>query len=268
MAQNYNISFVSHISALFGATEEFAETLMGSKAVQNLLKSNDTFDLIIHQVILCDVLLGLSHHFKAPVVAFSTIGPNEITSMIFGHPLPHAYVSSLFLSYPSEMTFFQRVINTIVSESFQFLFRAMVWRAHDKVLHKHLPDSPPLSELHLNISLVLMNTHYSLESPKPYMPNMIQVGGIQIVDEELPEDLKLFLDEAEEGAVLFSLGSNLKSSELPPETLDAILKVFAKFKNKFLWKFENESLVVPENLKILKWLPQRAILGKKYPFQK
>jgi len=36
------------------------------------------------------------------------------------------------------------------------------------------------SEIEKNISLVMVNTHYSMDYPRPLVPAMITVGGIHI----------------------------------------------------------------------------------------
>lgn len=40
-----------------------------------------------------------------------------------------------------------------------------------------------------SVSLVLLNTHFSLNPPRPYVPNMIEVGGMHVNRNkgELPE---------------------------------------------------------------------------------
>lgn len=60
------------------------------------------------------------------------------------------------------------------------------------------------------------------------------------------------------------MGSNAKSSELSLEKRDAIVRTFAKLKQKVLWKFEEEILQnKPSNLMISKWLPQDDVLAHK-----
>lgn len=71
------------------------------------------------------------------------------------------------------------------------------------------------------------------------------------------------LDNANEGVVYFSLGSNLRSAQLPNATRDAILKTFSKLNKTVLWKWEDENMPnKPDNVVILPWMPQQAILGK------
>jgi UDP-glucoronosyl and UDP-glucosyl transferase len=76
------------------------------------------------------------------------------------------------------------------------------------------------------------------------------------------QDIKDWLDSSRDGFILFSLGTNIKSSKLPQERIAAILKVLSKLKVKVLWKFEKEDLPGrPENVKISKWLSQQDVLG-------
>lgn len=237
-----------------------SDSMMGSKALNDIINSNSSFDLIIYDTFLFD--LGLSHHFKAPVIAVTSMAATDAGSLLVGNPMPLSYVPSFLLPFPEEMTFFQRVANTLLGHIGLLATYYIFWPFNDHLIHTKFPDAPPLVDSIQNISLLFINTHYSFESPRPYMPNMIQIGGLHIVNQTLPEDLKLFLDEAKEGVILFSLGTNLKSSELSGEKIEAILTTFGKFKNKFLCKFEDDSFKVPKNVKVAKWIPQQAVLGK------
>ncbi len=84
------------------------------------------------------------------------------------------------------------------------------------------------------------------------------------VPSPLPDDLKKFLDEAENGAILFSLGSNAKSTLLPEEILKHLLGAFRKIKQRVVMKWESDKLEEkPENVFISKWLPQDDVLAHK-----
>lgn len=90
------------------------------------------------------------------------------------------------------------------------------------------------------------------------------IGGYHISDkvEPLPEDLKKIMDDAKDGVIYFSMGSNLKSKTLPEELKQDILRVFGSLKQTVFWKFEEDLPNAPKNLHILKWAPQQSILGK------
>jgi len=51
----------------------------------------------------------------------------------------------------------------------------------DEMLKKHFgKDVPPLSELKKRTSLILVNSHFSLNNPRPTVPGFIEVGGMHI----------------------------------------------------------------------------------------
>lgn len=78
----------------------------------------------------------------------------------------------------------------------------------------------------------------------------------------LAQDLQKIMDQSTEGVLLFSMGGNLKSSKIPKDILNVILKCLGKIKQTVLWKWEDEHLPnKPENVIIRKWLPQQDILG-------
>lgn len=76
------------------------------------------------------------------------------------------------------------------------------------------------------------------------------------------------MDEAEEGVVYFSLGTNVLSVDLEDEKKQILLDAFSELPFKFLWKYEDDSLaVLPRNVKIAKWIPQQDVLSKDVVFK-
>jgi glucuronosyltransferase len=70
------------------------------------------------------------------------------------------------------------------------------------------------------------------------------------------------LDEAKDGFIFFSLGSNLRSNAMATQKQQAFLDAFSELPQRVLWKYEVDSLPgQPSNVKIGKWLPQSDILG-------
>jgi glucuronosyltransferase len=93
---------------------------------------------------------------------------------------------------------------------------------------------------------------------------MIEAGGLQVKPKPspLPEDLKKFLDGSKDGAILFSLGSNAKSTFLPQDKVAILLKVFGKIKQRIVMKWESDELPgKPDNVFISDWLPQDDVLA-------
>lgn len=124
------------------------------------------------------------------------------------------------------------------------------------------PDVPCLIDTIKKTSLVLVNHHHALGFPRPNLPNVIEVAGMHIYPlKPLPSDLQKQMDNSKNGVILFSLGSNVKSADMSPETIQEILKCLKRQPYDILWKFEADLPNLPPNVKISPWLPQSDILG-------
>lgn len=237
--------------------------VFSAEAVQNLLKSNATFDLIIVEDFLLLSLSAFSVHFNAPFIYLTSAGANSWNNHLFGNPAPASYVPHHLTSYTSNMNFIQRLYNLFIT-TFDDAHKYLHFHSkQNEILHKYLPDAPDIKNIVYNATLILLNSHASVTDPVPLLPNMIEIGGFHVDDtEKLPRDLQAFLDEAKEGVVYFSMGSILRSADLHANKREALVKTFAKLKQKVLWKFETDEIRnLPANVRIERWLPQSAVLG-------
>lgn len=74
--------------------------------------------------------------------------------------------------------------------------------------------------------------------------------------------LQPFFEGAEHGVILFSLGSDLRSDEIPNEKLQEFVEAFRGLKQRVLWKYESDVPPnLPENVKAVRWFPQSSALG-------
>lgn len=70
------------------------------------------------------------------------------------------------------------------------------------------------------------------------------------------------MDEATNGVIYFSMGTILKSRDMPQVLKNDLIKVFSRLKQTVLWKFEEDFPYLPKNVHVLKWAPQQSILSK------
>uniref|UniRef100_A0A023EW79 UDP-glucuronosyltransferase n=1 Tax=Aedes albopictus TaxID=7160 RepID=A0A023EW79_AEDAL len=235
-------------------------------AVIDLLASNETFDLIVLEIFMNDAMIGFCHHFNAPCIGVSTFGASKWTTDLVGTPSPPSYVPNAFLGFSDRMSFKERLLNTLMSAT-EIVVDTFVDRpAQIEMYQKAFPgQKPPFAELKKKaISLVLLNNHFSLSYPRPYVTGMVEVGGMHVnrVPKPLPDNIQSFLDTATDGVIYFSMGSNIKSKDLPLEKRDAFLKVFSKLKQKVMWKWEDDNLPgKPDNVFVQSWWPQDDILA-------
>lgn len=77
------------------------------------------------------------------------------------------------------------------------------------------------------------------------------------------QELQHYLDDAVEGVIYFSLGTNVQSAHLDEEKQQIIVNALAQLPFKILWKYEIENSIVkiPQNVKVQKWFPQQAVLA-------
>lgn len=62
-----------------------------------------------------------------------------------------------------------------------------------------------------------------------------------------------------------SLGSKIKSSELPFKTIQVFFEVFSSLPYDVIWKWDTDNCPgKPSNILLVKWLPQNDLLRKFY----
>lgn len=245
----------------------FAKSLidkfMNLEDIQNLLTSANKFDVLIMTYPLSDVYLGFADHFNIPVILFVPTGSLSYVNYHTGNIDPYSYVPHVLLPFSDQMTFLQRVINTLVGLLGELINTFFIMPEARDLLKKYFPEAQSLDELYDRIALVLINSHYSTETPRPYTPNMIQIGGFAVDEfEPLPIDLQNYLDEAKGCAIYFSFGTNIKISIMSDDKVKIILNTLSKSKCKILWNIDVENIQgKPINVRTEIWLPQKSILG-------
>lgn len=79
----------------------------------------------------------------------------------------------------------------------------------------------------------------------------------------LPQDLEKILDGATDGFILFSLGSVITPTTMPPALGRTFTTAFSRLaKYKIIWKWSGEPLAgLPSNVVQIKWVPQIPLLA-------
>lgn len=226
------------------------------------------FDLVIYDFTCGPCLLGLLHRFgNAPLISVSAFNtPAFHTTLIGGHK-NFAYIPHFAVHYGSEMSFKQRFHNFLI-HLFDVVFRDYVFLPKIQWMTEDIYDrtTPLLNELEKRTSLMLVNSNPAFDFIESLPPNVISVGGLQVLaPKPLQDDLKLFIEGGKKGSVLFAMGTNFKSSMLSIETQRNIVAAFKTMPSyNFLWKFDKtsiEGIATPKNLKISAWLPQNDVLA-------
>ncbi|XP_050293077.1 UDP-glycosyltransferase UGT5-like [Anthonomus grandis grandis] len=247
-------------------TNMFAESTnaaLHNDKIKKMFNANQKFDAVILEQFSNDALKVFGHIFDCPVIVLSSMGANAFVNPLVGNPQPVAYAGHYLLGdISNDLSIKNRALNLLFHVQDFLVTNYYVLPKHDEIIRKIFPNAPSIYDLNTNVSLVLLNCHTSLYPALPLVPNMVEIGGYFIdPPKKLPEDLQQILDSAKEGLVYFSMGSNLKSKDLPKEKRQALLKAFGKLKQKVLWKFEEDLPDKPPNVVIRSWLPQQDVLA-------
>lgn len=236
-----------------------------NKNVQNLLKYDNKFDVIIYDAPGTDIMFGFVHRFNAPGILFSPFGDIPMMSAYTGNFYPLSYLPGTYEGLSYDATSFRARLKNVLVATFERLYWAYKFPdIINEIYEKYFPDAPPVDEMRKKIDLVLLNSHYTYEAPRPYTPNIIQIGGFNLVDmQPIEPNLKQWLDDAKEGVVFVSYGTKIKGFAFDEEKIENFINSFSKLKQKVLWKFDDKNIKnLPTNVRIENWLPQKEILSK------
>ncbi|XP_028129750.1 UDP-glycosyltransferase UGT5-like [Diabrotica virgifera virgifera] len=266
--KDFNFLDLQHVSpelTIYNAYQSghmLSKAILENEKIKKLLASDQKFDVVIIEQFCNDALKVLGWYYDAPVIVFSTVGANYWVNPLVGSPSPISYIPELHLDYTENMTLLQRFRNTIAILSHILTQQISYYPAQQEILRQNFPGSPSLDELVTNVSLVLLNSHESLNQPVPLVPNMINVGGMHIMpNKELPKDLQVIMDNAKEGIVYFSLGSNVDPAKMNKEQITAIFNALGKLPYKVLLKWCKDVPEKADNIVIRQWFPQQDILA-------
>jgi UDP:flavonoid glycosyltransferase YjiC (YdhE family) len=109
-------------------------------------------------------------------------------------------------------------------------------------------------------AVVVTQMSWMTEIPRPTAPGIKLVGPILAAPgAPLPSDIEVFMADAEHGVVLVSFGSVAQPSAALAATL---VKAMAELPFRFVVKLAfAQPAVVPENVRLFKWLPQNDVLA-------
>lgn len=162
---------------------------LSSRQIQDFLKVNQTFDLVLMEYFNTDCYLGFVHKFKVPLISVGSCTLMPWLNERFGNPDNPSYIPSNLMHYSDKMSFLERVENT-----FAYVYNSVVsfifMEIPSNILAKRYfgDDLPNLRELAYSTSVMLENVHYTLTLPRPQVPSIIDVGGIHIGQiKQLPE---------------------------------------------------------------------------------
>jgi len=248
------------------------ENILGDYVGDAITKDSTPYDIAIVDLMFNECGLALAHRHGVPAVgywAFSfSSGWQEFTTQ----PAPPSFVPAFMSGLGSRMTLAERLQNMvarIAGHAFMLYYQSLM----DSIIAPISPSSPSSYALVGNLSGMLLNTDMVLDYPRPQPPTFLNIGGIQVKENPgpLPENIRSFVEGAKDGIVLFTMGFIFDSTAVPKEMITNLLSAFERLPQRVIFKYDiqeddnaygaNPKLSVPQNVLVLPWVPQQAILA-------
>ncbi|XP_044935768.1 UDP-glucuronosyltransferase 2A2 isoform X1 [Mustela putorius furo] len=220
-----------------------------------------SFDVLVADpVTICGDLVALK--LGIPFVYTLRFSPASTVERHCGKiPAPASYVPAALSELTDQMTFGERVKNTISYPLQDYIFQSY-WGEWNAYYSKVLGRPTTLCEIMGKAEIWLIRTYWDFEFPRPYLPNFEFVGGLHCKPAKpLPKEMEEFVQSSgEDGIVVFSLGSMVKN--LTDEKANLIASALAQIPQKVLWRYKGKKpATLGDNTRLYDWIPQNDLLG-------
>uniref|UniRef100_A0A2S2QKD4 UDP-glucuronosyltransferase 2B2 n=2 Tax=Sipha flava TaxID=143950 RepID=A0A2S2QKD4_9HEMI len=160
---------------------KITEGIFEVPAVRQLLDEPDAgFDLVVAEHFNSDLSLGFAAKYRAPLVLLSSCPLMPWTSSLVGQPQLTAHRPFVFSGLSPRMDLAQRLANTLMAHVSDAVFQLVHRSWSKRVVKKHLGVDLSVDEFASNVSLVLVNTHWSINGASATVPSVLEVGGMHM----------------------------------------------------------------------------------------
>ncbi|XP_013139240.1 PREDICTED: UDP-glucuronosyltransferase 2C1-like [Papilio polytes] len=257
--------FIRNLEQIMKECVHACETVSQLPAVKALVNSTLSFDLVIVEVFGSECFLPFGRRFQAPIVGVLSSVPLPWVNEQLGNPEATSYVPAYMMSYGQQMSLWERMMNTLAVLWSKLLYQYKSQMPSQLIADRLFGPGPKLEELAKNYSLVLSNSHFSINEVRPLVPALVEVGGLHLDDSQtMPRELKTILDKSYRGVVYWSFGSMSRIETIPKNKLEQIFDVLSELPQTVLVKMNKRMLArnitVPDNVYTMDWIPQYRTL--------
>ncbi|CAO4377396.1 unnamed protein product [Caenorhabditis nigoni] len=223
------------------------------------------FDAMIFESFVIPAYALLDYLEIPTILPATSIAYDEILARSIGEPIMTSAVPALSSAFTDQMTFVQRIVNTMSSHLKSLI---MPKREFKSLRFPH--STIEISSQGSMSSFVFTNSNPYLDYARPTIEKNVQIGGIsvdvdQLKSQKVNEDWGEILNLRTK-TMLISFGSIMLSKDMPLENRIALVSTMDKFPEvTFIWKYESndtdEFAKGVKNIHFSNWIPQTALLA-------
>ncbi|XP_059724239.1 UDP-glucuronosyltransferase 1A1-like isoform X6 [Haemorhous mexicanus] len=257
--QTVPYSFFLNITELTNMFTSACRHLLSDKELMKSLQDSKFDAIMMDPVLPCGPILA--EYLSLPSVYFMRGLPCTLDYKATQSPSPVSYVPKTLSSLSDHMAFPERVKNFLIGFSEPLLCH-LFYLKFERLASEFLQRDVTIQELFSQASVWLMRYDFVFEYPRPIMPNMVYIGGINCLQKKpLSKEFEAMVNASgEHGIVVFSLGSMV--SEIPMKKAMEIAEALGTVPQTVFWRYTGKAPPnLPKNVKLLKWLPQNDLLA-------
>lgn len=183
--QKENSGMVESLRKIFQLAVIMTEAVLTKPEVQDIY-DNQKFDLIILENLGYSIFHQWKNHFNCPLVGISSLDLFVTGSDNVGAPIFPSYHVDIH-GFSGELSFWKRLTNFCFAIECRWFWYQEVVPTWTKLHEKIYGEDLNFYELQRNYDLVLINSNFAVQTPRPLPPAVIQIGGIHARDlEQLP----------------------------------------------------------------------------------
>lgn len=165
------------------------ESILNCKPLLDLRNSKGSFDLLITETFLHDFFTLYGYILEVPVILMHSALSYPWMSNRLALPHNPSYIMSKNADFPIPTNFLERTENALRYLYTLYFYKFESENRYDRIVSAFYGRSAPrIKDAMRNASMLFMNSHYSLNFARPLVPNVVEVGGINIeLANALPE---------------------------------------------------------------------------------
>ncbi|CAJ0965386.1 unnamed protein product [Ranitomeya imitator] len=185
------ITMFNAMQDLYKVFDNICKALLDNTELIQSLKDEKFDALLTDSILLCGMILA--EHLDVPTVNYVRGIPCTLDYISAQCPSPFSYVPRIFTQYSDKMTFSQRVKNVLV-RMLETYYCGLTFLQIQQMASNFLKKEVTIVQLLSRTSIWLNRYDFVLEFPRPIMPNMVFVGGINCESKKHLTKVRLIVD--------------------------------------------------------------------------